>query len=99
MGEQVEADRSNANNHLRSIVERIERLEEEKATIADDIKDVYAEAKGAGFDPKAIRIVVRRRKQDKAALEEQDAVVQLYLSSLEGTPLGDWASRKREESK
>lgn len=72
----------NAQSQLRSIVERVERLEAEKAEIAEHIKEVYAEAKGNGFDPKAIRKVVRLRKQDRAKRQEEEAVLDLYLSAL-----------------
>ena len=72
----------NAKEQLRSIVERIERLEEDKKALADDLKDVYQEAKSAGFDSKALRAVVKRRKQDKTALEEHEAVVALYMGAL-----------------
>ncbi|MDO8838042.1 MAG: DUF2312 domain-containing protein [Parvibaculum sp.] len=71
-----------ARDQLRSIVERIERLEEEKAALANDIKEVYAEAKGNGFDTKTLRQVVRIRKQDKAERQEQEAILDLYLSAL-----------------
>lgn len=71
-----------AADQLKSFVERIERLEEEKQTIQDDIKDVYAEAKGTGFDVKILRQVIRIRKQDKSEREEQEAVLDLYLQAL-----------------
>lgn len=71
-----------AKDQLKSFVERVERLEEEKKSIADDIRDVYAEAKGNGFDVKALRAVIRLRKQDKATLEEQKAMLDLYLNAL-----------------
>ncbi len=71
-----------ATGQLRAFIERIERLEEEKKTIADDIKEVYAEAKGTGFDTKIIRKVVRLRKQDKAEREEEAAKTELYLAAL-----------------
>ncbi len=67
---------------LKAIVERIERLEEEKKAIADDIKDVYAEAKANGFDTKILRTVIRLRKQDKAEREEQETLLELYLAAL-----------------
>lgn len=69
---------------LKSIVERIERLEEEKKAISDDIKDVYAEAAGSGFDKKALRAVIRIRKLDKAERDEQDALQTMYLNALGG---------------
>ena len=68
-----------AADQLKSFVERIERLEEEKQTIADDIKDVYAEAKGNGFDVKILRQVIRIRKQDKSEREEMEAILELYM--------------------
>ena len=71
-----------AKDQLRTIVERIERLEEQKKTIADDIKDVYAEAKGNGFDVKALRAVVMIRKHDPAKLKEQEAILDTYLNAL-----------------
>lgn len=71
-----------AADQLRSIVERIERLEEEKAAIANDIKEVYAEAKGNGFDTKTLRDVIRLRKKDKAERQEHEAILDLYLSAL-----------------
>ncbi|MDQ0438382.1 uncharacterized protein (UPF0335 family) [Kaistia dalseonensis] len=67
---------------LKSIVERIERLEEEKSAIADDIKDVYGEAKGNGYDTKALRTIIRLRKQDASEREEQDAILELYKNAL-----------------
>ncbi|MGX1308010.1 uncharacterized protein (UPF0335 family) [Amorphus suaedae] len=71
-----------AADQLRAIVERIEKLEEEKQTIADDIKDVYAEAKANGYDTKIIRTVVRLRKQDSAERQEQEALLDLYMHAL-----------------
>lgn len=67
---------------LRAFIERIERLEEEKKVIADDIKEVYAEMKGTGFDTKAVRTIVRLRKKDKAARDEEEAILDLYRSAL-----------------
>ncbi|WP_099865435.1 DUF2312 domain-containing protein [Pararhizobium haloflavum] len=71
-----------ARDQLRAFVERIERLEEEKKTIADDIKDVYAEAKGTGFDTKALRKVISLRKIDKDERMEQEAILDTYLHAL-----------------
>ena len=71
-----------AKDQLRAFVERIERLEEEKKTISDDIRDVYAEAKGNGYDVKALRTVVRLRKQDKDERAEQEAILETYLHAL-----------------
>ena len=76
------ADSMVAKEQLRSIVERIERLEEEKKAIADDIRDVYGEAKANGFDTKVLRQVVSLRKKDLSERQEQDAIRDLYLSAL-----------------
>lgn len=73
-----------AKDQLRAFIERIERLEEEKAALLGDIKEVYAEAKGNGFDTKIMRQVVRIRKLDKSDREEQDALIDLYLSAVGG---------------
>ena len=71
-----------AKDHLKAFVERVERLEEEKKTIADDIRDVYAEAKGNVFDVKALRTVIRLRKLDVNERKEQEAVLETYLHAL-----------------
>jgi len=71
-------------DQLRSLIERIERLEEEKAALAEDIREVFAEAKGNGFDVKILRKVVRLRKQDKAKRLEEEALVDLYMSAVGG---------------
>ena len=71
-----------AGDQLKSIVERIERLEEEKKTISDDIKEVYAEAKGTGFDVKILRKIVSIRKQDRDKRREEEEILGLYLSAL-----------------
>jgi uncharacterized protein (UPF0335 family) len=71
-----------AKDHLKAFIERIERLEEEKKAIADDIRDVYAEAKGNGFDVKALRQIVRLRKQDKDERIEQETILQTYMVAL-----------------
>jgi uncharacterized protein (UPF0335 family) len=68
--------------HLKSFIERIERLEEEKKAIADDIKDIYAEAKGTGYDVKIMRKIVSIRKQDAAKRREEEEILDLYLSAL-----------------
>ncbi len=67
---------------LKAFVERVERLEEEKKTISDDIRDVYAEAKANGFDVKTLRVVVRMRKQDANERAEQQAILDTYLHAL-----------------
>ena len=71
-----------AQDQLRAFVERIERMEEEKQAIADDIKEIYAEAKGNGFDTKVLRQVVRIRKLDHSERMEQEAILDLYLAAL-----------------
>ena len=71
-----------AKEQLKSIIERIERLEEEKKTISDDIRDVYAEAKGNGFDVKALRTIVRLRKQDANERAEQETILDTYMQAL-----------------
>jgi uncharacterized protein (UPF0335 family) len=84
----------NSNAQLKSIIERIERLEEEKAATASDIKDVYAEAQGAGFDKAALREIIRRRKKDQDALRELEETIETYTRALGGLsdlPLGQAA--------
>ena len=71
-----------AQGQLKSIIERIERLEQEKSEIAEQIKEVFAEAKGNGFDVKVLRKVVRIRKQDRAKRLEEEAITDLYLSAM-----------------
>jgi len=78
----TESSQTVAAGQLRALVERIERLEEEKKTISDDIKDVYAEAKATGFDTKALRTIIRLRKKDKAEREEEEAMLDLYKAAL-----------------
>ena len=79
-----EADKNSAvaASQLRSFIERIERLEEEKKTISDDIKEVYAELKGSGFDAKAVREIIRLRKKEDHERQEEEAMVQLYKNAL-----------------
>jgi len=77
-----ESSHSFAKGQLKAIIERIERLEEEKKTISDDIKDIYGEAKGNGFDVKALRTIVRIRKQDAQEREEQDTILDIYKNAL-----------------
>jgi uncharacterized protein (UPF0335 family) len=71
-----------AHGQLKSLVERIERLEEEKKTIAGDIKEVYAEAKANGFDTKILRKVISLRKKDAAEREEEESMLDVYLAAL-----------------
>ena len=71
-----------AQGQLKSIIERIERLEQEKAEINEQVKEVKAEAKGNGFDVKIIAKVIRLRKQDRAKRQEEEAILDLYLSAI-----------------
>ena len=71
-----------AKDQLKAIIERIEHLEEEKKAISDDIRDVYAEAKGNGYDVTALRTVIRLRKQDKDERAEQEAILETYIHAL-----------------
>lgn len=83
-----------AGDQLRSLIERIERLEEEKASLSLDIKDVYAEAKGHGYDTKVIRKIIARRKRDRSEVQEEEAIMELYMTALgmlADTPLGQAA--------
>jgi uncharacterized protein (UPF0335 family) len=71
-----------ASERLKSFIERIERLEEEKRALAEDIKEVYAEAKGVGFDTKTMRQVIKIRKMDQDDLDEQEALLDVYKRAL-----------------
>jgi uncharacterized protein (UPF0335 family) len=71
-----------AGERLKSFIERIERLEEEKRTLGEDIKEVYAEAKGTGFDTKIIRQIIRIRKRDQDELDEEESLLDLYKRAL-----------------
>ena len=71
-----------AADELKAFIERIERLEEEKAGIASDIKDVFAEMKARGFDSKAVRAILRIRKKDHSERQEEEAILELYLQAL-----------------
>jgi uncharacterized protein (UPF0335 family) len=71
-----------AADRLRSIIERIERLEEERKALGSDIKDIYSEAKSAGFDVKVIRAIIRIRKQEPAEVEEQESLLDVYRRAL-----------------
>lgn len=71
-----------AADELRGLIERVERLEEEKKGISDDVKDVYAEAKGRGYDPKAMRKILSIRKKRKEEYQEEEAILQTYMVAL-----------------
>ena len=85
-----------AHGQLKSIVERIERLEEEKATISNDIKEVYQEAKANGFQVKVLRAVIALRKKDKASREEEQSMLDLYLAALGMAPEAEASSEESE---
>ena len=78
----TETSQTVAAGQLRAFIERIERLEEDKKTVADDIKEVYAEMKGTGFDTKAVRTIVRLRKKDQAERQEEESILDLYKAAL-----------------
>jgi len=85
------------NNQLQSIVDRVEKLEEDKRAISEDIKDVYAEAKGNGFDVKVLRKIIAMRKRDRDEVQEEQALIDTYMSALgmlADTPLGEAAARR-----
>lgn len=82
--------------YLRSYIERIERLEEEKKAIADDIKEVFAEAKGNGFDTKTMRQILKIRKMDASELEEQDYLLDTYKRALGMLPELDEETNEKE---
>lgn len=87
-----DAAHAEAKDQLRSVVERIERLEEEKKTVADDIKDVYAEAKGMGFDTKALKRIIAERKRDREEVQEMELILDTYRAAL-----GMYVTSKSEE--
>jgi uncharacterized protein (UPF0335 family) len=78
----TETSQTVAAGQLRAFIERIERLEEEKRTIGDDIKDVYAEAKGTGFVTTAIREIIKLRRKDQAERQEEESILDLYKAAL-----------------
>jgi len=78
------------NNQLKAFIERIERMESEKSALADDIKAIYAEAKGTGFDTKIMREVIRIRKQDPNERSEREAILDTYLAALGMTPMEEY---------
>ena len=87
-----------ADGRLRSFVERVERLEEEKKALSDDIKEVYAEAKGEGFCTKTMRKVVALRKLDRADFQEQQAMLDMYLAvfGMSDAPLLDYIDQRKQ---
>jgi uncharacterized protein (UPF0335 family) len=85
-----------AGDQLKSLIERIERLEEEKRTLGEDIKEVYAEAKGNGFDVKIIRQIIRIRRMDQDDLDEQETLLDVYKRALGMLPEAAPESRAAE---
>jgi len=81
---EVDVLTATAQGRLKSFVERVERLEEDKAAVSADMKGVFDEAKGEGFDVKILRKVIRLRKQDKAKRDEEEALIDLYLQAVGG---------------
>lgn len=82
IGHNSEAATRFSKDQLKSIIERIERLEEEKKSISDDIRDVYAESKGNGYDVKALRTIVRMRKQDPNDRQQHETILETYMHAL-----------------
>ena len=83
-----------AGEQLKSLIERIERLEEEKRALSGDIKEVYAEAKGTGFEPKIMRQIIKLRKMDKEEVDEEESLLDLYkraLGMMPGAETNTWA--------
>jgi len=82
--DELDALNSTAQGKLKSLIERIERLHEDGAAVSNDLKEVYSEAKGEGFDTKIIKIIVKLRAQDAATRQETEALVDLYASAIGG---------------
>ena len=80
--EETQVSQTVAAGQLRAFIERVERLEEEKSQLQEDIKDVFAEMKGTGFDTKAVRTIIRLRKKDQAERQEEEAILDLYKAAL-----------------
>jgi uncharacterized protein (UPF0335 family) len=78
----TETSQTVAAGQLRAFIERVERLEEEKSQLQEDIKDIFAEMKGTGFDTKAVRTIIRLRKKDQAERQEEEAILDLYKAAL-----------------
>ncbi len=91
---------SAAQKQLRQFVEQLENLEEQKKGIGDDIRDKFLEAKGVGFDVKAIKQILRMRKKSRDQRQEEESILQVYLHAmnmLDDTPLGEWAKERETE--
>lgn len=80
--EETQVSQTVAAGQLRAFIERVERLEEEKSQLQEDIKDVFAEMKGTGFDTKAVRTIIRLRKKDQAERQEEEAILDMYKAAL-----------------
>jgi uncharacterized protein (UPF0335 family) len=85
-----------AGEQLKSFIERIERLEEEKRALSGDIKEVYAEAKGTGFEPKIMRQIIKLRKMDKQEVDEEESLLDLYKRALGMMPGAEMDARAAE---
>jgi uncharacterized protein (UPF0335 family) len=85
-----------AGEQLKSFIERIERLEEEKRALSGDIKEVYAEARGTGFEPKIMRQIIKLRKMDKEEVDEEESLLDLYKRALGMMPGAEHAARAAE---
>ena len=85
-----------AGERLKSLIERIERLEEEKRALSEDIKEVYAEAKGTGFDPKIMRQIIRIRKRDQDELDEEETLLDVYKRALGMLPAAEAEAQAAE---
>ena len=85
-----------AGEQLRSLIERIERLEEEKSALSGDIKEVYAEAKGNGFEPRIMRQIIKIRKMDKEEVDEEESLLDLYKRAPGMMPEADMETRAAE---
>ena len=83
-----------AKTELNSFISRVERLEDERKALSSDIKEVFEEARGTGFDVKTMKRVIRMRRLDKADYQEQESLYDLYWSALDGTPMGDYVKSK-----
>lgn len=81
------------NNQLKAFIERLERLEAEKSALAEDIKAIYSEAKGSGYDTKIMREIIRIRKQDPNERSEREAILDTYLAALGMTPMEEYINK------
>ena len=88
-----------AQKQLRQFIEQIERLDEDRKGICQDISDKFKEAKGVGFDVKILRIILRKRKKSKSEIEEEDAILDTYMAALGmgGTPMGDYIAENKHK--